>query len=69
MSWPAAIVLLLRSPYVLCRRHPWRRPQIDRTGLWPQITIGWLTWDPIGAEMGKRLTEVADTFRAMGSAS
>lgn len=64
MNWLTAIRLVLTSPYVLRRRHKWLPASIDRTGLWPHVTLGWWTWDTLGEAHGMRLTELVDTMRA-----
>lgn len=58
-----AVLLIYHSPYTFRRTHEWRRPEIDRTGLWPLVTIGWWTWDALGPVVGPRQAELLDTLR------
>lgn len=63
MSVLKALLLVARSPYSLCRRHEWRSPQVHSVGLWPHVTFGWWTWDPLPPVFGERVADLVDTLR------
>ena len=44
-------------------RHRWRRPRIDRTQLWPVVTLGWWTVELLPAPIGERIKGLLDEFR------
>ncbi|MDR3533998.1 MAG: hypothetical protein P4L90_25960 [Rhodopila sp.] len=63
MSVFKALLLVARSPYSLRRRHEWRKPQVHSVGLWPHVTFGWWTWDPLPPVFGERMAHLIDTMR------
>lgn len=68
MTIVSAILLVYRAPYTFCRKHEWRRTKIDHAAsggprLWPVVTIGWWTWDPLPEQPGQRIAEVIETIR------
>lgn len=53
MKLIAAVRLVLSSRYTVTRRHEWRGIGIDRSGLWPLVTLGWWTIDTLGGDFTK----------------